>query len=215
MRKINQEITVRVPVAAAAPLSTGPGGKARHPGGCVWGLAGQSLDSAGPCHGRGTGRIPARAPQAAAEQGCPGARDFTRAQALRSHAPRRPHSPSTRFTRGLSFSLHLRASISASSLLSPSLSFDRPLLQARARVPIAAVAQTCRPRPGEGPVQPDPERAGGGKAERRGRPGRGGRGRRGRPGTPLSSRPQPRHLIPTCQPSWAPTSFPRLSPLSC
>lgn len=119
------------------------------------------------------------------------ARDFTRAQAMRSHAPRRPHSPSTRFTRGHSLSLHLRASISASSLLSPSLSFNRPLLQARARVPIAAVAQTCRPRPGEGPVQPDPERAGGGKAERRGRPGRGGRGRRGSPGTPFSPHPQP------------------------
>lgn len=62
MRKINQEITVRVPVPAAAPLSTGPGGNARHPSGCVWGLAGQSLDSAGPCHGRGTGKNPGRGP---------------------------------------------------------------------------------------------------------------------------------------------------------
>lgn len=214
MRKINQEITVRVRVPAAAPLSTGPGGNARHPGGCVWGLAGQSLDSAGPCHGRGTGKNPCRGPAGSGGAGMSrSARFHTRA----GHAFPRASPPTLSLHRLLagSLSLHLRASISASSLLSPSLSFDRPLLQARARVPIAAVAQTCRPRPGEGPVQPDPERAGGGKAGRRGRPGRGGRGRRGSPGTPLSSRPQPRHLIPTCQPSWAPTPFPRLSPLSC
>lgn len=182
MRKINQEIAVRVPVPAAAPLSTRRDPNAGLPPRCVWGLAGQSLGSAGPWQGRGSGMNL-------------GSGGTSTSATERFHTPRWPCVPTRLATRTLPppgllagpLSLHLGASLSVSALISPSLSFDCPLLQARAPGPHRGCSPDAQTTAGQ---RPDPERTGDGKAAAPRCPSRGGSGRR-KPEDLLASRPQP------------------------
>lgn len=86
MRKINQEIAVRVPLSRhRTPLSTGRGGSAGLPGRGVWGLAGQSLGSAGPWRGRGSEKSPGGGPAGGGGAGTPAS--------VRFHTPSGPRVP--------------------------------------------------------------------------------------------------------------------------
>lgn len=146
MRKINQEIAVRVPVPAAAPLSTRRDPNAGLPPRCVWGLAGQSLGSAGPWQGRGSGMNL-------------GSGGTSTSATERFHTPRWPCVPTRLATRTLPppgllagpLSLHLGASLSVSALISPSLSFDCPLLQARAPGPHRGCSPDAQTTAGQRP----------------------------------------------------------------
>lgn len=146
MRKINQEIAVRVPVPAAAPLSTRRDPNAGLPPRCVWGLAEQSLGSAGPWQGRGSGMNL-------------GSGGTSTSATERFHTPRWPCVPTRLATRTLPppgllagpLSLHLGASLSVSALISPSLSFDCPLLQARAPGPHRGCSPDAQTTAGQRP----------------------------------------------------------------
>lgn len=210
MRKINQEIAVRVPVPAAAPLSTRRDPNAGLPPRCVWGLAGQSLGSAGPWQGRGSGMNL-------------GSGGTSTSATERFHTPRWPCVPTRLATRTLPppgllagpLSLHLGASLSVSALISPSLSFDCPLLQARAPGPHRGCSPDAQTTAGQRP------RAAG--------PGANGRRESGRAkgaqaeeaaggGSPRTSSPPARslhYLVPTCQSPQTPTRLQSLCPSSC
>lgn len=126
----------------------------------VRGLARQSLGSAGPCRGRGPGTTSVGVPKVAMEQEPPSNRFYTpRGPRVPTHRDR-PLAPAPGLlARPLGTSIS--AGVRASAPLSPSHSFHGPLPTGRPSGPHRA-AQTRRPWPGEGPVEPDPERAGGG-----------------------------------------------------